>query len=136
MTFGWTWSIQDVRLARGLGAVPARPRRVGLTPPSVVHRLDPELGQLGHALAHVLDHLRCRTLPARDLLDDPQRLGRSVGAGRVPGEALVGDVRVVFDRAEGLDAEDPSGPLAASELGSQGRALARGGQVDVFGLTP
>ena len=68
-------------------------------PPSVVHRFDPELSQLGHALAHLLDHRRRRTLPARDLLNDPQWLGRSVGPGRVPGEALVGDVRVVFDRA-------------------------------------
>src|SRR6476661_9657027 len=104
-------------------------------PPSVVHGFYPELSQLGHALAHVPDHLRGRTLPARDLLDDPQWLGRSVGPGRVPGEALVGDVRVVFDRAECLDPEHPSGPLAASELGSQWRALARGRQVDVFGLT-
>ena len=39
-------------------------------PPSVVHRFDPELSQLSHALAHLLDHLRRRTLPARDLLDD------------------------------------------------------------------
>jgi hypothetical protein len=91
--------------------------------PSVVHRFDPELSQLGHALAHVLDHLRRRALPARDLLDDPQWLSRSVGPGRVPGEALVGEVRIVFDRSEWLD---PSAPLAASELSSQWRALVCG----------
>src|SRR5664279_3229176 len=104
-------------------------------PPSVVHRFDPELSQLGHALAHVLDQLRWRALPAHDLLNDPQWLGRSVGPGRVPGEALVGDVRVVLDRAEWFDPEDPSRPLAASELGSQWRTVKRGRQVDVFGLT-
>jgi len=58
---------------------------------SVVHRFDAEFGQFGHALTHVLDQLRWGRFPARDLLDDPQRLGGSVGPGRVPGEALVGD---------------------------------------------
>src|SRR6476660_8146934 len=105
-------------------------------PPSVVHRFDPELGQLGHALAHVPNQLRRRTLPARDLLDDPQWLRRPVGPGRVPGEALVGHVRVVLDRAEWLDPIHPSGPVAASELGGQWCPLARGRQVDVSGLTP
>src|SRR5665648_572125 len=59
-------------------------------PPSVVHRFDPELSQLGHTVAHLPDHLRRWTLPARDLFDDPQWLGGSVGPSRVPGEALVG----------------------------------------------
>jgi hypothetical protein len=89
-------------------------------PPSVVHRFDPELSQLGHALAHLLDHLRRRMLQARDLLDDPQWLGRSVGPGRVPGEALVGDVRVVFDRAEWLDPEYPPGPSPRASSAASG----------------
>ena len=121
---GWTATVRTRALPRTMPSAP-----------SVVDRLDPQLGQLRHALAHVPDHLRRRRLPARDLLDDPQRLGRSVRAGRVAGKALVGDIRVVFDWSE-RDPVDPSRPVTASELGSQWRALARGGQVDVLGLAP
>ena len=82
-----------------------------------------------------MDHRR-RTLPARDLLHDPQGLSRSVGPGRVPGEALVGDVR---RRPRSRRVARPGIPvrtIAVSELGSQWRALARGRQVDVLGLMP
>ena len=71
-------------------------------PPSVVHRFDPELSQLRHALA-ICWIISGGALPARYVLDDPEWLSRLVGPCRAPGEALVGDVRVVFDRAEWLD---------------------------------
>ena len=91
-------------------------------PASVIHCFDPELSQFGHALAQGLDHRRLRSLPAPGLLEHPQGLGRSVRPGRVAREALVGDVRVVCDRAEWLDPVDPAGPFAGSELGRQGAA--------------
>src|SRR3954453_14880233 len=55
------------------------PRVTPRAAPSVVHRLDAELGQLAHALAEVGDQLRRGRLPPGDLLDDAQLRGGAVG---------------------------------------------------------
>lgn len=68
----------------------------GATDPVSHPSLRSKLSQFGHSLAQVLDHLRRRSLPAGDLLHDPQWLGRSVGPGLVAREAPFGGVRVVL----------------------------------------
>ena len=71
----------------------------------------------------------------RVVLVPPDRHARAAAAAAAmgPWEAFVGDVRVVLDPAQRLDAEDASGPGAASELSGQWRALAGGRQVDGVG---
>ena len=69
-------------------------------------------------------------LPLLDLADDPERLARAVRFGRIAGEFLVGQVRVVDDLAGRLDDVDPPAPVADGQLRAPDRRLQRAGQID------
>ena len=70
--------------------------------------------------------------PVLDLAGDPQRLRAAVGGGDVAGEFLVGEVRVVLERAGRLDGIDAAAGFAFGELGAPGRRLQSRGEVDVL----
>ena len=76
-------------------------------------------------------------LPVLQLADDAQRMAGAVGLGEVAGEPLVGHVRVVLERTQGLHDVDVSPFPAPGERGRQlrspGGGLDERGEVDVVG---
>jgi hypothetical protein len=69
--------------------------------------------------------------PADDFADDAERIAAAVAAGGVAGEFAVGEVRVVFQRAGGLDDVDAAGPVALGQLRAPDGGVQGGAQVDV-----
>lgn len=64
-------------------------------------------GEGGEAVTPLLQSLRGEAHPVGDLLDHAEGCGAAVGAGRVAGELLVGDVGVVFVGPGGIDEVNP-----------------------------
>src|SRR5690606_18287656 len=77
----------------------------------------------GEEVLHLFEALRGVALPFGDLADDSQRRARAVGLGRVAGEFLVGQVRVVEELAGRLDDVDALPPLALRELAAPDRGV-------------
>src|SRR4051794_17398344 len=84
----------------------ARPSVVGAQ--LVLDDVQPLLAELRQVVEHPPERLRVVPLPAVHLADDAQRRAGAVGLGGVAGEALVGHVRVVLERAQRLDDVDAS----------------------------
>src|SRR5581483_5373887 len=80
---------------------------------------------------HRLEPLRRMTGPVDELTDDAQGLTATERQGRIPGELLVGQVRVVLEVPGGLDDVDASAALAGGELCAPDRRVERPGEVDV-----
>ena len=77
------------------------------------------LAERCEVVQHAFQYLGGVALSALNLGDDAQRVARPVGLRGVAGESLVGHVRVVLERADGLDDVDvPPAPLPASAVAS------------------
>src|SRR5687768_12546582 len=68
--------------------------------------------------------------PFADLADDSQRLAGAVGAGRVAGEFLVGEVGIVLERPGRLNDVDPLAPFSLGQLAAPDGRVQSGGEVD------
>lgn len=95
-----------------------RPQR-GEAGRGLVDRLDAELPQSFEAVLHGLQLFGRVPLPIRDLAGDAQRLASPVGFRRIAGEFLVGQIRIIDDRAGRLDGVDPARSVAGGQLGAQ-----------------
>src|SRR5688500_1083704 len=71
------------------------------------------------------------THPVDELTNDPQRFATAEGLRWIPGELLVGQVRVVLERAGWLNDVDAPATLADSEFGAPDRGVESCGEVDV-----
>ena len=69
-------------------------------------------------------------LPLLDIADHAERLARAVGLGRIAGEALVGEVRIVLERPGRLDDIDALTALTLGQLAPPDRRIERAGEVD------
>jgi hypothetical protein len=72
--------------------------------------------------------------PVLDLADDPQRIAGAIGRGHVAWEFLVGEVGVVLKRAGRLDDIDAAAAFAPCQLGTPGRGLQRGAEINMLQL--
>lgn len=137
---------QALRLPAG-AAEGARPRaagsrRSGVSSHGLVKDDVPALrAELTEGREHRFEILRRVPVPTRDLSDDTKGVIRPVGPGRVAGEALVRDVRIVVKGAEGYHFIDArSRPCAAGcergrEFGSPCGRLEARCEVDVLQRT-
>ena len=101
----------------------------------VLDDVQPLLPQQRQAIQHPLQDLRVVALPAVHLADDAQRVAGAVGLRDVPGEPLVGHVRVVLEGALGLHDVDVTPLLGPGQRGGQlrspGGCLHQRAEVDV-----
>ncbi|AKM06259.1 hypothetical protein AM2010_170 [Pelagerythrobacter marensis] len=79
---------------------------------------------------HLRQPLGRMGFPRLDLADDLERLARAVRLGRVAGEALVGEVGVVLERAGRLDDIDALPALALGQFTPPDRRVDRTGKVN------
>jgi len=79
---------------------------------------------------HLGEALRRVRLPGLDLADDAQRLAAAVGLGRVAGEAFVGEIGIVLERARRLDDVDALAALAPGQLAAPDRRVERAREGD------
>ena len=85
---------------------------------------------------HVLDLFGGMANPILDLANNAQRIAASVGRGDVAGEFLVGEVRVVLERARWLDDVNSASRAFLSfrvprKLGAPGGGVERSAEIDV-----
>jgi hypothetical protein len=79
---------------------------------------------------HFLQTLGRVGLPFGDLARDPQRIARAIRQSRIAGKLLIGEVRIIDERAGRLDEIDTLSAVPGGKFGTPDGRIESAGQIN------